>query len=225
MKKPRPETFAKIKGAVGARPVGSNAPPVVFQRDYAYAMPMIFKNATILTELGLDNEELHYKPASLKKEYMEALDTISQFYIRMYGECRADNIAGIAGWSEILEYLQGNDTDNENVKWARKEVFGLFNSFITLSLFVYMFSSKEMAVASPATIDSSCYNIETFLSILSVMDDEKRKDTLLEIRKFGLINPQVNFTALYNKGTEYLSEIKKDQEQRYGTSADSAEVG
>jgi len=213
----KPETFAKMKGAIGARPAGSNAPPMVFQRDYAYAMPMIFKNATILTELALEDTVCS---SETSRAQMEALDTISQFYIRMYGECRQDNITGLSAWREVLDYLGDREEGCSDI--IKAEVFGLFNSFITLSLFVYMFSSKGMAISSPDSIDESCYNLETFLSLLSVMEDDKRKEMLSEIRKLGIINPQVDLTALYKQGTSYLEDIKKDQEQRYGNTATSA---
>ncbi len=214
---PKYETFTKVRGAVGVRPKGSSLPPMLFHRDYAYAMPMIFKNATILTELSITEDT---QGGDVLRERLESLDTISQFYIRMWEDCRTNNIIGISGWREILKYLNAEDAE----KTIRAEVFGTFNSFVALSLFVYMFAAKEMAISSPESFDEICYNTENLLSLLSIMSTEDRKCMLKEIRKLGLMDSQINLLALYKQGSDYLKEIRKDQEQRYGKIAESPET-
>lgn len=198
----KPNTLTGIKGTLGAVKPGS--PPIVFQRDLVYAFPIIFKNATILTENAY-TEDMQMS----KKDYMEVLDTISQFYIRLWSEARKDNVLGLSMLNEIHSYLQEDKTGQ------RSSVYAAYNSFVVSCLFAYMFGSKSMSVASPDTIDDECFSIDMFFTLLGMMSDEDRQIITKSIRKNAVLNPAVKLNSFFNESKTFLEEIRKDQEERY----------
>lgn len=199
---PAPLTFApKISGAMGVRAPGE--PPFMWIRDMANAINPILKNATICTQVEFDG----------KKEELETLDTIIQLLKRMYITAReTDNIGGLLIYQELMDYLR---TGIEIEQLRKGKVYTVFCQMFVISLFAYMFGSKQMLIATPKSLDESSYDFGMVLSMLSSLPDDKRREFIKLFRDCGTLKNSFDLTALNRTAVKYLEDIKKNQQERY----------
>lgn len=213
---PKPKTLTDTKSTFGVRSV-SNGQQLVFQRDFAYAFPLIFKNTTILTETAI---RAMSDPEDLMNKKLLVLDTLAQFFIRLWKDARIDFTVGVQGVGQFIDYVQASELSPEDQE-LRKQICSLFSNFLLVNIFTYMFSSKAMSIASPTSIDEACYNIEIFSALLSMVDSDSRATLVGAVKRASIIPSGINFTEFIRTSKDYLEDIKKEQEQLYGISVGS----
>jgi hypothetical protein len=189
----QPSTFVPQGplGVIGAREPGK--PPFVWQRDIGNCLPMLMKNAAILTQ-NIYNED---------EQALIVLDTITRVTAKLYEDSRKNHIANAGNMYALLNYVQHADKG--------MEVYSTFCQFLMLSIFAYLFGCKEMTVALPDKMDADCYDFNIFMDMFMMLPEDKRKDYLQEIRKHNCISAKLDLSKFYRAADDYITKIKEDQ--------------
>lgn len=198
--RPTPVDFTKIGangGAMGVR-LGS-APPYMFQRDIAAALPMLLHNTVATTQLAFDAEDT---------DAMEALDTIIQMCSLTYGEFRKDNASGLACLSRLVQYVY--ESKNPKVK----DVYALFCHMFLISVYTMLFCSKTLAIQSPESITKEGYDFAALNSLLCQLPDEDRKHFVRKFREECILPSDLDAGRLGRATEDFLAFIRKNQELR-----------
>jgi hypothetical protein len=189
-----PLTFvpSKPQGIMGIQERGK--PAFVWQRDLGNCLPMIVRNAIITTQLTYEGNA----------EAMKALDIIGQMTAKFYTGCRADNVTGLANMSSLMDYIGESEVN--------KDVYATFCSMLFVSIFTFLFASKEMAVALPEGLTNDAYDYHMFLQMWCMLPEEKRQDYLQEVKSKSCLTNRIDLSKLSRPVTDYLTAVKAAQE-------------
>ena len=174
-------------------------PPMVFQRDLALCLPFLMKNATIMCQGIYEGQ----------KAELEILDTIIQFFHRTYEDSRADRMKGLNQLRHLFEYIETKGA-------MGTELLATFSTLFMTSIFTYIYGSKQMAIASPDSLDTEeCYDFQQVTSMLSLMGKETANSFIDEVKSCGALPTGYDLNPLKKSVDNYLIDIQKNQEERY----------
>ena len=215
-KPPQPIPFVhKSKNVMGVKAPGE--PPYMWIRDLANVLNPVLKNCTICVQQMYEG----------KAEEIEILDTIVQFLKRMYITARNNSpIIGLMVYRELLEYLKPEepkstkDVNNscllfDGIAEKKAEVYTAFCQMFMLSMFAYMFGSKQMMVATPKELGTDSYDFGMFLSMMAVLPEDKRKELVKLFKSEGAMSSTFDINPLMRSAEKYLDVIKENQQRRY----------
>lgn len=193
--------FESGKGAMSINPRGGG-PGYMWQRDLVHCLPMVMRNAVILTQAFL----LKQNDPELQ-ERLVVLDTLAQFYLRLYAEGRKDQTAALKNIEELHVYIQSLPSDQQSI-------VAVFHILMVNCLFAHLFAVKELMIATPETLDSSAYNFEIFLAMWSQVAAPMRESLFGSARMAGVLNNRIDLSSLLQPAVNLMSQIKENQNAR-----------
>lgn len=194
-------SFESGRGAMSINPRGGG-PGYMWQRDLVHCLPMIMQNAVLLTqayavELGPE----------LREERMLVLDTLAQFYLRLYAEGRREQAASIRNMADLVSYM-------EALKPELQSVCAVYHIMFANCLFAHMFATKELMIATPESLNADAYDYEIFLTLYSQLSIPMNQ-TLVKITKMeGLLNNRISLAGLNRPAAELMRQIRETQNER-----------
>jgi hypothetical protein len=180
-------------GILGAKETGK--PPFVWQRDIGNCLPMLLKNATVMTTAMYDGDDVAIK----------VLDTIAKFTVRAYQDSRLDHTKNVGCMSDLLCYVKNAERG--------EEVFAVFCQSLFVNIFAYLFGCKEMSVALPDKLDADCYDYMMFVQMFSMLPEDKRTDFLQLIKSRMCLSSKLDLSKFHRSADDYLTSIQKAQEE------------
>ena len=191
------------KGAIVGRRSGSAEPFTAWHRDLGQCWHLIVSEAVSSTQAII----LEEKKKDVKEAKMEALDTITKMLLAIYADSIKNSLDGITKFGELYRYL-------EDTKGA-KEVYATISGFVVQTFFTYMFTSMEMAIGLPQSLDEEVFDYSSVMNILGLLKTKTRKIVMKELMEAGSMPTAIDYSKLLKATEPFLEVIREDQQRQY----------
>jgi len=200
------DTRSMLAGRVG------DTPWTTFERDLAHCWPLIFGEATALTQ---EIMKAQYGDEELYSEAMRHLDTYSKFYIHVYADALVDRKEGIGAFGQLYKYIR------EEGELAQA-VYSTFTASIGQSIPSYLFTAQAMALSIPRAIDQTAFDLTAMTSIMHSLSDSTRRLVMKELAEQGEWPTNISYSGILKRTEDYMAMIKKEQEGQIQAMKDKA---
>lgn len=192
------------KGAMVGRAKGSDGPFSAPYRDIGNCLSMLLAAACDHTKAVYEDRE---------KE-IEILDTIVKMYLKVYVDCRKNNMQGLSNIKELYDYLDGVENGHQ--------VYSTFTAAFLQSVFCYLFTVRELAIGLPDSLDQEAFEHNVTLQLLSSLSEEVRPGATKDLLQAGYWKSTIDHSKLLRTLDPFLEIIKEQQAKQYKEAEDGS---